>query len=521
MKAGVEQLRAAGRQAAAQGNWPRVRDMAARVLEREPQNPDGHFLHGLALRALGQLRQAIESLQAAVALDAARYDAAVELAAAYVAAYRFADARSLLDHYRPALWHSPRFLDLAGSLYTAMSQHATARELFARANELQPAVESIEMHLATSDVYLGRLDEARRIYRGILERNPDHQRAHYELAQSGTAGDRRHIGEMEAALGRAPDEPARNIFLHYALGKELEDIGDWEAAYMHFETAGAAAKSVSGYDVTVDVELIDTIIASCTAEWVADTSRSPHYSRTPIFIVGLPRTGTTLAERILSGHSKVQSAGETQLLQMVLRGGSRANNAIGITPQQIRRAAATRPPGEIAASYLEALGYRLGDEPFFTEKLPENVLYLGFIAKAWPEAPIVHLRRHPMDACFALFKQSYFRYAYTLDDLADYYLAYDRLTRHWRDTLGDRVLELCYEELVSDAEAQTRRLLQHTGLPYEAACLEFAGNDTPVATASAVQVRSAMHTRSVGKWRHFERQLEPLRKRLEQGGVDV
>ena len=126
-----------------------------------------------------------------------------------------------------------------------------------------------------------------------------------------------------------------------------------------------------------------------------------------------------------------------------------------------------------------------------------------------------------MDACFALFKQSYFRFAYTLDDLARYYIAYDRLARHWQAVLGDRVLEIRYEDLVSDIEGQTRRLLSGVGLPFERACLEFADNASPVATASSVQVRSGVHTRSVGKWRHFERQLEPLRRRLEAGGVEL
>lgn len=126
-----------------------------------------------------------------------------------------------------------------------------------------------------------------------------------------------------------------------------------------------------------------------------------------------------------------------------------------------------------------------------------------------------------MDACFAAYKQSFFRFAYSLDDVARYYLAYDRLSRHWRETLGSRMVELRYEDLVADQEAQTRRLLDTLGFEFEDACLQFEQNATPVATASSVQVREKLHTRSVGRWKKFERQLQPLREQLEQGGVVV
>ena len=239
-----------------------------------------------------------------------------------------------------------------------------------------------------------------------------------------------------------------------------------------------------------------------------------------MFVVGLPRTGTTLTDRILSSHSQVESAGESQLLQMVLRGGTRAGNEVGITPAQIK-AAAKREPAAIANDFIAAVRHRLGDATYFIEKLPENVLYLGFVARSWPDAKIVHLRRHPMDACFAMYKQSYFRFAYSLDDLAEYYLAYDRLSRHWREVLGARMVEVHYEDLVSDQENQTRRLLDELGLGFEEACLHFDSNVAPVATASSVQVREKVHTRSVEKWKKFAAQLQPLEERLQAGGVEI
>jgi hypothetical protein len=191
-----------------------------------------------------------------------------------------------------------------------------------------------------------------------------------------------------------------------------------------------------------------------------------------------------------------------------------------MTPEIIT-AAAQQDIGRIADGYLNAVRYRLGTPPFFIEKYPENILYLGFAAKAYPDARLVHLRRHPMDACFAMYKQSFFRYAYTLQNVGRYYAAYDRLARHWRAVLGERLVEVDYETLVGDPEVQTRQLLERLGLEFEPACLEFDRNQAASATASSVQVREKIHTRSVERWRNFERHLQPLRTVLEAAGIEV
>ncbi len=239
--------------------------------------------------------------------------------------------------------------------------------------------------------------------------------------------------------------------------------------------------------------------------------------------MGLPRTGTTLTERIVASHSQVESVGETEFVQMVLRRESGVASVDKMNPDMVR-AAALLPPSVLAEGYLDMVRYRLGAAPIFIDKLPFNVLYLGFTARAWPDAPIVLLRRHPMDACFSMYKQVFtwaYKYSYKLDNLARYYIAYERLCRHWQNLLGDRLVEVHYEELVSDQERETRRLLERLGLPFEAACLEFEKNAAPTATASSVQVRQKIHTGSIGRWRHFERQLAPLAEQLRAAGIEV
>jgi len=485
-----------------------------------PTDAEGPFLLGLVHKAARRADAAADSFQRALQLSGERYDAAIELARQYLTLNQYDAARELLLQYQEQLGDNPLYLDMAGQAYFDMGHYDEAWSLYEQACQLQPDVELYQGHLASCAVYLGKIDVAKAIYSKILKRHPRHQRTHYDLAQLDRARNDNHIKRMLKVLKKSDNKPGSDIYLYYALGKEYEDLGKWRESFRYYELAGNAVKSVANYDVADDVGLMDGIIETCTSSWLQDSPATKTTSKTPIFIVGLPRTGTTLTDRILSSHSAVQSAGESQLLQMVLRDGSRAGNQIGITPEQIE-VAARRNPADIADAYLTAVSHRLGDEPYVIEKFPENVLYLGLIAKAWPNAKIVHLRRHPMDACFALYKQSFFRFAYSLDDLATYYLAYDRLSRHWRETLGSRMLELNYEELVADQEGQTRQLLDGLGLEFEQACLRFEQNAAPVATASSVQVREKVHTRSVGKWKKFEKQLRPLLDRLEQGGVTV
>jgi hypothetical protein len=307
------------------------------------------------------------------------------------------------------------------------------------------------------------------------------------------------------------------------LGKELEDLERWDEAFHYYQLAGDAAASVSDYDVQTDVQLIDKIIEVCNEDWLADEAddmASGDPGKTPVFIVGLPRSGTTLTERILACHSSVESAGESFFMQIVLKRESGVKTVDSMNPA-IVEAAANTDSRRIANGYLQAIAYRLSDKAFFIDKFPENILYLGFIAKAFPHARIVHLNRNPMDACFAMYKQSFFRYAYSLDDLGPYYVSYKRLHEHWRRILGDRLIEVDYEHLVTDQEGQTRMLLDNLGLDFEEACLHFEQNKAASNTASTVQIREKIHTRSVNRWKRFEEHLRPLTTYLEDAGIKV
>jgi tetratricopeptide (TPR) repeat protein len=530
------QISVAARTAMRYQDWVTVEACAKEILRQDKTSAEGYFLTGIVERVSRRPVMAIQAFEKALALDADRYDAAIELANQYSVARRNGEAATLIAKYEKKLGNSPMYLDLAGTVYTEIGLSQKAWPLYKKANALQPGIDLFQANLATCGVYLGKIEEARVIYQALLKRFPGHRRNHYQLSRMGKAMDAAHVEQMKQILRTNDDPPSKNIFMYYAIAKELEDLEQWEESFEYYKKAGDAVITVANYNVVEDIKLIDKIIEVCNAEWLekggvvkeglaeeGGRSMANGSGKTPIFIVGLPRTGTTLTERIVSSHPQVESVGETMFLRMVLRQESGVQSIEDMNPA-MAEAVAKKDMGLIAKGYLDRVNYRLGDEPMFIDKLPFNFLFLGFIARAWPDARIIHLRRNPMDACFSMYKQVFtwaYKFSYSLDGLGRYYVAYDRMLNHWRELLEDRLIEVEYESLVADHEGQTRILLDKLGLDFEQACLDFDQNKTPSATASSVQVREKAHTRSVNKWKKFERQLQPLREHLESAGIRI
>ncbi len=522
----LSQVSTIGRKAVGSQDWETVAACANEILRRDNNSAEGYFLTGLVEKISGRPLQATAAFEKALAMDADRYDAAIELASQYSVSRRNAEVAALVRKYEKKLDNSPMYLDLAGTVYTEIGMPQKAWPLYNKANALQPGIDLFQANLAACGVYLGKIEEAADIYKTLLKRFPNHRRNHYQLSRLTQAKDTGHIEQMKAILQASNDTADKNIFMYYALGKELEDLEQWEESFDYYKQAGDAVTSVAKYDVAADIALIDKIIEVCDSEWLACETGRPDADdsgKTPIFIVGLPRTGTTLTERIISSHSQVESVGETQFLQMVLRRESGVQSIEPMNPNMVE-AVAKKEMGLIAKGYMDTVSYRLGDQPMFIDKLPFNFLFLGFITRAWPKAKIIHLGRNPMDSCFSMYKQVFtwaYKFSYSLDGLGQYYVAYDRLRNHWREVLKDRLIEVEYESLVADQEGQTRRLLDKLGLEFEQSCLDFDQNKAPSTTASSVQVREKVHAQSVNKWIRFERQLQPLKDHFESAGIKL
>lgn len=514
-----QKLSEIGRQAAQTFNWPTVDRCATQILHQNPKDPEGYFLRGLAEKAQAKQEKAIESFEVAVKLNEGRYDAAVELANLYAMNLRNEEAATVLDSYSSQLINSPRYSDLAATIYTQIGLIDQAWPLYLQANSLQPNIELFQSNMAACAVYLGKTSEAKAIYKNLLNRSPHHQRNHYHLSRLEKAIDGNHINAMKASLAQTRLPSHRNIFMNYAIGKELEDLEQWEEAFNYYKCAGDAVAAISEYKVTTDIEIINKIIKVNSEEWLKSCLHKEAQEKNneiPIFIVGLPRTGTTLTERILASHSKIESLGETQFLPAIIKKISGIQTKEQMTSDIIEEASKVNPQ-EIASLYLKNIKYRQAGKPFFIEKLPYNFLLLGFISRAFPSAKIIYLQRDPIDTCFAMYKQVFtwaYKFSYKLEDLGLYYAAHHKLLTHWKKYLGDRIIEVKYEELISNQKERTERILTSLGLSLEASCLEFHKNSSASTTASSVQVREKIHNHSIRKWEKFSDQLKPLVKIL-------
>jgi hypothetical protein len=259
-----------------------------------------------------------------------------------------------------------------------------------------------------------------------------------------------------------------------------------------------------------------------TADWLS-RQQPGNADGSAIFVVGQPRTGTTLVERIITSHSQVHSAGELRQFGMSIRRLCDYREPKRYSARLVEQAAGIDSE-KLGAAYLVTTRKVRGDRPRFVDKLPSNFLHIPLILKALPNAKIVHLQRNPMDAAFASFKQLFadaYPHSYEQREMARHHARYRRLMALWRERFPGRFFDIAYEDVARDLEPHARDLIRYLELPWEDACLQFHALSGAVTTASAVQVRQPAHTRSIGRWRHYEKQLQPMRGTLEAYGIDT
>ena len=488
---------------------------------------EGWFLLGMTLIESGHAGHALGPIGRAAALDPASAEYAVQQARVLCQLQRDAEARAVAMRAMGLACDDPLTLDTLGCVLARLGDHAAALPLFARAVAAQPDNLSFRFNYASSLGFFGAVAEAEAQYEAMIARDPANGAAHYGLVLL-----RRQRPEadpasrIEAAIPLARDHET-SVRLHYAAAKVHEDLGNSAAAFAHLDKANRAHRAMIGYDPAVDAALFDALEAAFAGSAPANEAPAPDG---PIFIVGLPRTGTTLVERILAAHPDTLALGELQAMPLAIKRLTGTRSRLVLDPATIA-AAADLPGKDIARAYRdqamaqagaaagEAAGKRLID------KFPLNFLYVGYIARAFPQARIVCLRRHPLDSVWSNYKHlfalnsPYYGYSYDLLDTAQYFAGFAGLIAFWRNAFPHQVMELEYERLLDDQEGQTRRLLAHCGLPWDQACLEFHTRSGAVATPSAQQVRRPLNRDSVGRWQGYAAPLAPITQFLHQSGL--
>jgi len=504
-------------------DFKRTHALCLQILERTPQHADAVFLLGMIAAEHGNFGKAAEVIQRAIGMDANRAEYHAHLARCLIALNHHREATTAANGALALQPKDALTLDTIGVAMTRAGAHVEAVDAFRRAVEFDSSKAAYQYNLGAALQFIGDFPGAQAAFRRAIALEPGHYRAWSSLAQvSRRPFDTTDLRRIGLLLEDATSTEAQ-LHLCHALAKHHEDIGEYARAFQYLEKGKQRKRVDLQYSFATDAALFAAVREVCTPAFLSDNS-SGSDSREPIFIVGMPRTGTTLVERILSSHPDVFAAGELTDFALAIKRATRTPSNLVLDVATLHAAKNLDWP-LIGDTYIESTRPRTGKTSRFVDKMPLNFLYAGFIRRAIPNAKIICVRRNPLDTCLSNYRQlfstnfPYYNYAYDLLDTGRYYLLFDALATLWCNAIPAHYREIHYESLVADTEAEAKKLLDFCGLQWHPACLSFHENAAPVATASAVQVRQPIYRTSIARWRHYENEITPLRVLLETAGV--
>lgn len=411
---------------------------------------------------------------------------------------------------------SPGFGEAINTWGRIMQQRVEPEMMLASAGRMAKfARDRVAVFASLGSIFasLGRKEEAVRCFQEALLVSPDNGKVHYLLAKVTGYRSPEDLKGIEDAYARGPAAGDRH-YLCFALGKAYEDIGDYPSAFRFIKAGNALLRATYSYSLQEDRHFISRLQSAFSADFIARSRMHGQRDATPIFVVGMPRSGTTLVEQILASHPQVHGAGELQDLDRLFRETLHDQGPLPC-PEGVRK---LHPGqfGKMGTEYVARLR-RLSAVARVVDKMPHNFLYLGLIRIILPQAKIIHCRRDPMDTCWSLYKNIFdtpHPYAQDLAELGQYYRFYQELMVHWRQVLPGGLFEIDYEQVIDNQEKETRKLVEYCGLPWDEACLNFHQAGRRVLTSSMTQVCQPIYRSSLQKWRCYEKELEPLRAAL-------
>lgn len=491
-----------------------------KALEIRPNDPFAHLNMGNALQSQGDFEGAISCYQEALRFKPDLTQAYYDMGNTFKAAGKLREAISC---YEKALRMDPDEFSAVynmGNTYQDLNKLDDAISCYKRALEIQPDNPNAYNNMGNALETQGNFGEAISCYFKALEIQPTYAEAFYHLARAEKITDQNKEAILQWASQLSESQLSEDsaVYLNFGLGKVYDDLRQFEKAFEHYRLGNKLERSQHDFDAESHAAYISRIIETCNADFLQDRQSWRDNSQMPIFIFGMPRSGTTLVEQIVSSHPKVLAGGELDFFFQLEPKSTPEGQPLSypeylsLVDQQTAR--------DISSKYLQLirnLAESAEGQNRVTDKMPHNFLFLGFLCLLFPNAKFIHCQRHPLDTCLSIYFQRFARehhYAYDLIDIGSSYREYHRLMGHWHDILPIQIFEVTYEGMVGNQEEVSRELIAFCGLEWDSRCLDFHKSERPVFTSSNWQVRQPMYTSSVGRWKNYERFLGPLKELL-------
>lgn len=492
------------------------------MLARNPNQPQVHLVLGGIAWKQDRVRDATVHALAVAGCELSVPDMVCDVIAALMQVGESALANRFFRH--PVLAHSrlatPILMRLSGQAQTN-GEHARALDFLERAQKAGASGADFHCFMGVQLTFNGRLEEAEYELETCVRLDPAWGRAALILSRSRTqTGSHNHLQNLDEGLKRVKRGTEDHAALEFARYKELEDIGRHEEAWRALTRANGVVHGVLNHDPEAEAANLKHMI-ECTSDWSVSDGGDQADGPRPVFIVGMPRSGTTLLDRILGNHSCVANAGELADFGWQLRWAVDHRTPIYPDLEAIDRMGSI-DFAELGRRYLEHTQWRAGNSPVYVDKNPPNWVLAGLIARALPQARILHLVRDPMDVCFSNYRAFLgynYPYSYDLHCLAQHYIGYRRVMAHWHKLFPGKILDVTYRDLVSNAASVARRVFEFCGLGFEPECVDVTQNRGAIATLSMVQAREAIHTRSFHQWEPYSDKLATLRASLEAQAI--
>ena len=507
----------------AAGQLREAEQISSGLLAEAPDNAQVQLLASEVALAQNRLPAALEHIERAIEIDGDDPALGLKKARLQLIDRRGLEAQATASGVGARFPDNPNVQMAVARVFTECGNHAGAEAFLVKAGARDPKNPQYLSDYSSNQFFLGKFEAADKAIADYLalQLPTNGRKLLIRSVMRRQKPDSNHVDMLRKYLARPlPDKEA--VSCYYALAKELEDLGAYAESFEMLRKGAAAQSRLVAYNPAEELGTIRGVIEMFQPEAFAGIPAATA-DDAPVFIVGLPRTGTTLVERIVMRQAGTRSAEETYdftlAFSSVINEYLAANPGRNLTPLS---AALEVDYGKIAGNYRNSMVGMLGEAERYVDKTPFNFLYCGLIRKAFPQARIIHLVRDPMDTCYAVFKALFERayyYSYDLENLADYYIVYREIMDHWHHLMPGAILDVSYEELVSSPVEASRRIAEYVGFDWSEQLIEIENAAEACSTASAAQVREPIYTRSVGLWRHFETELEPVRRKLVAAGL--